>query len=256
MGKHKQAEQPSQNQSHQEQYPSPRELNRIILFSRYRFKPDSKLKEYLFIKTKVKRSYYMLMEIFKELKVIIRSEKLYDPKNPSIIMCDPDLEIALNMKDLHVTEIRDQILGQLSLLRRQNWRENYNSFISKSKGSSIPHGKTSNVTTTPDQEAKYSVNPSLMGLLRTECEEKDRTKAAFTFEEVVNLLFKYLIRRRDTLFDPRNQKVARIHLDPLGRALGGISRFHRCQAENLMRAQLTPLSPVVTHTEQSVSQSV
>ena len=195
MGKHKQAEQPSQNQSHKEQYPSPRELNRIILFSRYRFKPDSKLKEYLFIKTKVKRSYYMLMEIFKELKVIIRSEKLYDPKNPSIIMCDPDLEIALNMKDLHVTEIRDQILGHMSLLRRQNWRENYNSFIYKSKDSFIPHGKKSNVSTTPDQEAKYSVNPSLMGLLRTECEEKDRTKAAFTFEEVPKLLFKYLIRR-------------------------------------------------------------
>ena len=55
----------------------------------------------------------MLMEILEDLKVIVRSEKLYDPKNPSIIMCDPDLEIALNMKDLHVTEIRDQILKQL-----------------------------------------------------------------------------------------------------------------------------------------------
>jgi hypothetical protein len=89
-----------------------------------------------------------------------------------------------------------------------------------------------------------------MGLLRTECEEKDRTKAAFTFEEVLRLLFKYLTRRRDTLFDARNHKVARIHLDPLGRALGGIARFHRSQAENLLRAQITPLSPVVTHAEQ------
>ena len=82
-----------------------------------------------------------------------------------------------------------------------------------------------------------------MGLLRTECEEKDQTKAAFTFEEVLKLLFKYLVRRRDSLFDPRNLKVARVHLDPLGRALGGIVRFHRCQAENLLRAQLTPVSP-------------
>ena len=49
----------------------------------------------------------MLMEIFEDLKVILRSEKLYDPKNPSIIMCDSDLEIALNMKNLHVTELRD-----------------------------------------------------------------------------------------------------------------------------------------------------
>ena len=95
-----------------------------------------------------------------------------------------------------------------------------------------------------------------MGLLRTECGEKDRAKAAFKFEEVLKLLFKYLVRRRDSLFDPRNLKVARVHLDPLGRALGGIARFHRCQAENLLRAQLTLLSPVVPLKGQSVPHSV
>ena len=119
----------------------------------------------------------MLMEIFEDLKVILRSEKLYDPKNPSIIMCDSDLEIALNMKDLHVTEIRDQILKQLTLQRQQNWRENFNTFISKSKStsaSSTPPAKTTQPTTlVPDKEAKYIVKPPLMGLLRTECEEKD-----------------------------------------------------------------------------------
>ena len=83
-----------------------------------------------------------------------------------------------------------------------------------------------------------------MGLLRSECDEKDRTKAAFTFDEVISLLFKYLLRRRGTLFDSRNIKVARVHLDPLGRALGGIVRFHRCQAENLLKAQMSPAYPV------------
>ena len=55
----------------------------------------------------------MLVEILEKLKVIVRSEKLFDPKNPSIIMCDPDLEMALNMKDLHIIDLRNQILGQL-----------------------------------------------------------------------------------------------------------------------------------------------
>ena len=124
-------------------------------------------------------------------------------------MCDPD--ITLNMKDLHITELREQILKQMSLLRWQNWRENFNTFISKSKGTSIHHGITSNVSTTPVtfKEAKYIVKPSLLGLLRTECEKKDRAKSAFKFEEVLKLLFKYLIRRRDTLFDARNHTVAR-----------------------------------------------
>ena len=237
MGKHKQG-----NQNYQQQYPTPRELNLITLYSRYRFKPQSKLKDYLFMKMKVKRSYYMLMEIMENLKVIVRSEKLYDPKNPSIIMCDPSLEKALNVKDLHVTEVRHQILKHLTLVRHQNWRLNYNSCFIKRGDISIPPAKTSNVTTAqvPNKD-KYIVKPLLMGLLRSECDEKDRTKAAFTFDEVISLLFKYLLRRRGTLFDSRNIKVARVHLDPLGRALGGIVRFHRCQAENLLKAQITSI---------------
>ena len=39
-----------------------------------------------------------------ELKIIVRSEGLFDPQNPSIIMCDPSLEKALNIKDLYVIE--------------------------------------------------------------------------------------------------------------------------------------------------------
>ena len=243
MGKHKQG-----NQNYQQQYPTPRELNLITLYSRYRFKPQSKLKDYLFMKMKVKRSYYMLMEIMENLKVIVRSEKLYDPKNPSIIMCDSDLEIALNVKDLHIIEVRAQILKQLTLVQHQNWRVNYNTFISKSNSKSASFTtptKTTNLhPLVPDKDTKYIVKPSLMGLLRSECEEKDRAKAAFKFEEVLSLLFKYLLRRRVALFDARNLKVARIHLDPLGRVLGGIARFHRCQAEKLLRAQLTPHNPL------------
>ena len=41
--------------------------------------------------------------------------------------------------------------------------------------------------------------------------------------------------------------MARIHHDPLGRALDGIARFHICQAQNLLRAQLSPVNPVAPH---------
>ena len=172
------------------------------------------------------------------LKVIVRSEKLFDIKNPSIIMCDPDLELALDMKDLHVTEIRNQILKQLTLVKQQNWHDHFNTYRKGDQSfSSRSLIKTSNATLVPVKEAKYTVKPSLMVLLRTECEEKD--KAAFTYLEVFHLLSKYLLKRRETLFDPRNIKVARVHQDPLGRALGGIARFHSCQVQNLLRAQLT-----------------
>ena len=44
---------------------------------------------------------------------IIKCEKLFDPKNPAIVLCDEDLEMALNMKACHVTEIRYMKLVQL-----------------------------------------------------------------------------------------------------------------------------------------------
>ena len=47
---------------------------------------------------------------------------MYDEKNPSIILCSRDLEEALNMKALHVTEIRydeaapDTVTGHIVLM--------------------------------------------------------------------------------------------------------------------------------------------
>ena len=152
-------------------------------------------------------------------------------------------------------------MKQLNLLRQQNWRKNFNTFISKSKGttaSSRPPAKTVCVSTTctPSKDARFIIKPLLMQLLKTECKEEDKARVVFKYEEMVNLFSKYLIRRRDSLFDPRNIKVARVHPDPLPRALCGIARFLRCQAENLLRAQLTPVSPVVPHTGQPVSYSI
>ena len=48
----------------------------------------------------------LIVQVLTVLKNVIRGEGQFDEKNPSIIMCSPDLEEALNMKALHVTEIR------------------------------------------------------------------------------------------------------------------------------------------------------
>ena len=42
-------------------------------------------------------------------------------------------------------------------------------------------------------------------------------------------------------FDTRNIKLAMVQDDPLGEAFG-VNAFHRCQVNNLLRGQLTPLS--------------
>ena len=159
-------------------------------------------------------------------------------------MCDQPLEKALGMKDLHVIEIHDQILKQTTMMKRQEWRDNFNTFISTSKGrtaSARPPAEAVNRSTTlfSDKEVKFIVKPSLMRLLKTGCEKKDQSRASFKYNKVASLLTEYLIRRRNALFDPRNLQVARVHLDPLGKVFG-VARFHKSQVRNLWRAQLTP----------------
>ena len=91
----------------------PEMLNRNLLNTHFKFIPMSNLKQFLITKTGVNKPQYLLAEILTSLKMIIKSESLFDPRNPSVILCSPQLEKALNMKALHVTEIRDLVLAQV-----------------------------------------------------------------------------------------------------------------------------------------------
>ena len=55
------------------------------------------------------------------------------------------------------------------------------------------------------------------------------------------LLSKYILSRKDEIFDPRNIKVALVGKDPIGEAFG-VKAFHRCQVNSLLRSQLIPAS--------------
>ena len=78
-----------QNQYQNKQYLTPIDLNKCALYSKYGFKSQSVLKAYLLNETKTTKNYYMLIEIMEDLKVIIRQEKLYDPRNISVIWKPP-----------------------------------------------------------------------------------------------------------------------------------------------------------------------
>jgi hypothetical protein len=47
-------------------------------------------------------------QILESLKEIICEERLYDDRNASIVLCDADLELALNVKAVHLTQLRLQ----------------------------------------------------------------------------------------------------------------------------------------------------
>ena len=53
------------------------------------------------------------------------------------------------------------------------------------------------------------------------------------------LISKYILARKDEIFDARNIKVTLVETDPIGAALG-VKSFHRCQIYTLVRSQLIP----------------
>ena len=58
-------------------------------------------------------------------------QKLYDPNNKAIVMCDHRLAATLGAQDFHVSELRGQILQHLVRVKRQDWRDNLNRYMNE-----------------------------------------------------------------------------------------------------------------------------
>merc|ERR1739846_21186 len=52
---------------------------------------------------------YTLYDVLLALREIVEREKLFDLRNRALIICSAELEEALEMKALHVTEIKNQV---------------------------------------------------------------------------------------------------------------------------------------------------
>jgi len=234
---------------------TPIEQNRSLLNSVFKFKPSSKL--YYFVRSKggVNKTLFTLAEILTILKDAIRGEGLYDEKNPSIIMCSGDLEAALDMKALHVTEIRDLVLKHLVKIDndaflarycREHGQPNPNNVSNNPIPVSAAAQRlihTANISTNVvlDKKAKFTCKPKFLLVLRT-MPDVDKNKTVFTYEEVTLLLSTYILRNKQRFFDTRNIKLAMVKGDLLGDAFG-VNAFHRCQVNNLLRGQLIPYNP-------------
>jgi hypothetical protein len=114
-----------QNQMIFSSVPSPAVLNVGLLNTLFVFRPRSYLKTFLTDKTNVYKTYYSLAEILTILKEVVRGEGLFDPNNPSIILCSPELERALNMKALHVKQIRSQVMDRITKVPEHAFRTQF-----------------------------------------------------------------------------------------------------------------------------------
>lgn len=225
-------------------------LNRKLLNSIFKFKPQSRLRR--FIASKEGGCYdttlFKLATILTVLKDIIRGEGLYDEKNPYIILCSAELELALDMKALHVSEIRDLVLKHLIKIDIETFLVR----CSINEGRLTPIAEITTPTTAQqpmhvnqtstipiiNKEDKFICKPKFLLVLHT-MPEVDKNRTTFTYGETTLFLSNYILRNKEKFFDLRNIKVAIVKDDLLGDAFG-VNAFHRCQVDKLLIEQLIP----------------
>ena len=77
------------------------------------WREDSSLKQFLYLKFGDRYPTFTFLQILQALKHVIIEENLYDPCNTSIIICNQELENALDRRALHVAQLRQFKLKQL-----------------------------------------------------------------------------------------------------------------------------------------------
>ena len=191
-----------------------------------KWKEDSRLKRFLNMKCDEKDRSFTYLQVLKILKDVITSEKLFDPKNPAIILCDDNLEQALDQKALHVSQLNAAIIPHLANSEQIEFPQVFHN------KNSTDHGKRffGNPMT------EFSMQPNLLNLIR-ELAGPNNTKSIFSVTEILNLVSHYIISNRSTIFDSRNITLALVKNNLLGKALD-VAAFHRSQIRALLDKQL------------------
>ena len=209
------------------------------LRKRYSLVPSSSLHSY-FVQINQNTSGICLVIILRFVKQLILDGRHYDERNPSIILCyrSQQLENIFGMKALHVSQVQSALAKSLVAL---NTPEN----SSGSDSGSEPEEAEAEVTTskksaTPkaDPNTKYRLSESLKQLF-VSAAILVHSQELFTYSEAAGLLSKYIISKKDHIFDSRNIMVALVGQDRLGEVFD-VTAFHRSQASMFLKKHLLP----------------
>ena len=230
------------------------ELNKMILNLNYTFKVNAPLKNYIRLKTNSMRENYTLAELFTILKNVIAEEEIYDHRNHAIILCNSELEAAFDLPGMHVTELRECVYRQIVELPEEYQNPVPIQQHNQSVRESLPQETANEPTTsTIDSEveiiepricskvysnknARFRLKPDFYDLLSV-VPSFDKTQTLFAYDEVTELLSKYILSKKDSIFDLRHVKLALVKNDPLGKVFA-VDAFHRLQVTSMLRKQL------------------
>lgn len=214
-----------------------------------RFAANSKLHRYLACKCpgliSIRKKEYNLFEVLLAMKRVISSEQQYDVENPAVVICDDCLEDALDVKAMHVSEVKEFVLKQLLLIDQLS--QPVDIIRPLQNGDALPTWASAtanaviaqaNACSNFNVEGKYTVKPEFLKVLKS-VDGVDPNQTVFHYREITHLLSQYIRANQKSFFDVRNIRICLVENDQLGTAFG-VKAFARCQVVGLLRAQLTP----------------
>ena len=169
-------------------------LNRDLLNTEFVFKTGAPLKTYLKTRSEDFDKCFTLKDLLVQLKNIILTGKLFDQTNPSMVRCDRELEVALNRKAVHVVNLRELVLDQIS-------PTNTIPVVSPTVVSSM---RVVTQTQTPPW-ARFGVSPGFKKVIDATIGKTRKT--IFEYREITSILSRYIIARKSDLTDPRDVRV-------------------------------------------------
>lgn len=178
----------------------------------YTFKPNSSLQLFITKKTMFAAKRFTLFKLLTTLKKIICDENLFDPNNPSVILCSTDLEDVLQTAALHIRDLRRIVLKQLepkpklivtysfkSLQKRQlHPNSNINFKFSFQTHKSAKHCTIKKPWRTyvrnPHKNEKFIIKPDFYKILSS-LPDLEPNQQKFLFQQVLDLFCKYVEQR-------------------------------------------------------------
>ena len=190
----------------------------------------------------VKRSQVRL--IFQFVFGIIEERGLTALDSTDIILCDWPMRRLTNMPHVHIHQLRECIMGQLTIStegrRVANPTDSFKIMMTRIFPPQPPardaeHGPPVQEVA-PLQEIKWTMQPNLSTLLIGYVSD-----VPMEFNDIVTLLNRYISRNRARLLHPMNLAVACIRLDPLY-TIFRVSFVHHSQVRGYLRDHVDPVA--------------
>lgn len=199
----------------------------------YTFKQGAPLQSYLAKRKNFSRIQFTLGKLLTVLRIIICEEKLYDARNPAVIICSTELEKVLRIKAFHVKETIDIVKKQLILQPKLVVTFSFKNLLKRQFQRNVCvniqlHYKThctaenfayKNIIQlqikSPKLNETFKITPNLYNVLAT-VPNFDHSQSIFTFKQISDLFVKYILFNHQTITHRSNPNILFLESNPLG----------------------------------------